>query len=128
MKPLKQFILSTAIILSVGAVFILNGLGEQVEEVSSTISSSSAEEAAESEESPLLVPADLGEMFKNNDAPSSNQAEVLPAELDYLFDAKFEDNGYIVEIYREFEIYRDANGNVIKEVPTANFEFIRYKK
>ncbi|WP_409250612.1 hypothetical protein V1502_10550 [Bacillus sp. SCS-153A] len=125
---MKQFILSMAIVLSVGAILIYNGLDERVREVNSSISSPPYEPAAQSAEPPLLVPAGLGELFNKELSTATREAGVLPAELEVMFDAKFEEDGYIVEIYREYEIYRDRNGKIIKEVPTANFEFIRYKE
>lgn len=35
-------------------------------------------------------------------------------------------DGYIVEIYQEFEVYRDKNGNVIKSIPTSKTETLKY--
>jgi hypothetical protein len=130
MDLLKQLIISLAIILSVAAVLISNGLVKNVQEVNSTISSgesSFSEAAAESPVEPVLAPADLEEVLAR-EVPVTNEADVLPAELEYVFDAKFEEDGYIVEIYREFEIYKDANGEVIKQVPTSNFEYMKYKE
>jgi hypothetical protein len=127
----KPFIISVAIILAVAAVLVLNGLVESVKEVNvSTYAEDvpSTETAGEFSEENILIPADLGEIFKKDEGFVSNEAEVLSAELEYIFDAKLEEDGYIVEIYREYEIYKDANGKVIKEVPTSNFEYIRYKE
>jgi hypothetical protein len=126
---MKQFIASLAIILSVAAVLALNGLAENVQEVNSIISSDDGPSAEQqSQEEPILAPADLEEVFAQQDEPATGEADVLPAELEYVFDAKFEEDGNIVEIYREYEIYRDADGNVIKEVPTSNFEYMKYKE
>ncbi len=36
------------------------------------------------------------------------------------------ENGYIVETYREYEVYKDSNGNVIKSVPTSKTDTLRY--
>jgi hypothetical protein len=127
---MKQFIISMGIVFLVVAVLVLNGLAESVKEVNiSPLSEESpaTEAAAQSSEETILIPADLGEIFEKEEDASINHAEVLSAELEYLFDAKFEEDGYIVEIYREYEIYKDATGNVVKEVPTSNFEYMRYK-
>jgi hypothetical protein len=35
-------------------------------------------------------------------------------------------NGYIVETYREYEVYKDAEGNVTKEVPTSQYDELKY--
>jgi hypothetical protein len=37
-------------------------------------------------------------------------------------------DGYIVETYREYEVYKDKDGNIFKQVPTSNFDYIKYKK
>ncbi|RIW30366.1 hypothetical protein D3H55_16640 [Bacillus salacetis] len=121
---MKQFLICAAVILSVGAVLLLNGLVDNVQEVNSYV----PEEAAETPAEPVLMPADLEALADGRDSAELTDAEVLPADLEYVFDAKFEEDGHIVEIYREFEIYRDAEGNVIKEVPTSNFEYIKYQE
>ncbi|PKR86829.1 hypothetical protein [Heyndrickxia camelliae] len=35
--------------------------------------------------------------------------------------------GYTVETYQEFEIYKDKDGNIKKVVPTSNFNYLKYK-
>lgn len=35
-------------------------------------------------------------------------------------------NGYIVETYQEYEVYKDEKGNVTEEVPTSKIETLRY--
>ncbi|GLY10916.1 hypothetical protein ACP2W0_09715 [Pseudobacillus badius] len=35
---------------------------------------------------------------------------------------------YIVETYREYEVYTDGQGNVKESVPTSNYNYIRYRK
>lgn len=39
---------------------------------------------------------------------------------------KEKQNGYIVETYREYDIYKDAEGNVTKEVPTSQYDELKY--
>lgn len=34
--------------------------------------------------------------------------------------------GYTVETYQEFEVYRDKDGNVTKKVPTSKTEILKY--
>ncbi|WP_147404971.1 hypothetical protein [Oceanobacillus halophilus] len=36
-------------------------------------------------------------------------------------------DGHKVEAYREYEIYTDNEGNMVKEVPTSNYDYLRYK-
>lgn len=55
--------------------------------------------------------------------------ETIIPELEYLHEEQLDRvvDGYIVETYREYEFYRDKAGNIIKQVPTSNYEYIRYK-
>jgi hypothetical protein len=39
---------------------------------------------------------------------------------------KEKQNGYIVETYREYEVYKNAEGNVTKEVPTSQYDELKY--
>ncbi|KAB7709141.1 hypothetical protein F9802_03265 [Bacillus aerolatus] len=39
-----------------------------------------------------------------------------------------EADGYIIETYREYEVYKDKQGNVKEKVPTSNYSYIRYQK
>jgi hypothetical protein len=34
--------------------------------------------------------------------------------------------GYIVETYREYEVYKDEEGNVTKKVPTSQYDELKY--
>lgn len=61
---------------------------------------------------------------------SGNATEDITVEVVFeymLVDSEVID-GYILETYREFEIHKDRGGNVIKSVPTSNFDYLRYKK
>ena len=35
---------------------------------------------------------------------------------------------YIIEEYREYEVFRDENGGILKSIPTSNYDYIRYYK
>lgn len=35
-------------------------------------------------------------------------------------------NGNTVETYREYEVYRDDVGNIVKKIPTDNYEYLEY--
>ncbi len=50
-----------------------------------------------------------------------------PTSLEYFLEGTKEVDGYIVETYREYEIYEDESGNIIKKVPTSNYDYISYK-
>ncbi|KZZ83615.1 MULTISPECIES: hypothetical protein [Bacillaceae] len=34
---------------------------------------------------------------------------------------------YKVETYQEFEIFKSEDGSTVKEIPTANFNYLRYR-
>ncbi len=57
------------------------------------------------------------------------QETIIP-EFEYIHE-KHKDkevDGYIIETHREYEVHRDEDGKILKQVPTSNFEYIRYKK
>ncbi|MGG3890999.1 hypothetical protein [Metabacillus fastidiosus] len=37
-------------------------------------------------------------------------------------------DGYEVEVYREYEVYKDENGEIIESIPTSNYDYLRYKE
>jgi hypothetical protein len=55
-----------------------------------------------------------------------DEAEGLSYTLEKRLEKREIINGYLVETYREYEIYKDESGNVIKSVPTSNLDFLRY--
>jgi hypothetical protein len=67
---------------------------------------------------------------QNESETNDDLLELILPELEYLHekDKDEEVEGYIVETYREYEIYKDQDGNIIKQVPTSNFNYLRYKK
>jgi len=51
---------------------------------------------------------------------------LLPSILeDRLVNTEIVD-GYLVEEYREYEIYKNKEGVIVKTVPTSNYNYIRY--
>jgi len=60
---------------------------------------------------------------------SSNASEIFGApDLEYKLDETKEVDGFIVEVYREYEIYKNRQGEVVKTVATDNTEYIHYAK
>ncbi|RFU60841.1 hypothetical protein [Bacillus sp. V59.32b] len=53
--------------------------------------------------------------------------ENLTLQLDQRLVDREEVDGYLVETYREYELYEDQAGNVKKVIPTSNYDYIRYK-
>ncbi|KKE77837.1 hypothetical protein NSA56_13455 [Oceanobacillus caeni] len=39
----------------------------------------------------------------------------------------YEEDGYMVEKYRKYEVYRNDDGVIVKKEPTSNYEFLKYK-
>lgn len=50
---------------------------------------------------------------------------IIPILEDRFVEREYIDD-QVVEKYQEYEIYMDEKGNVIKTVPTSNFNYIRY--
>ncbi|WP_338471439.1 hypothetical protein R4Z10_01275 [Niallia sp. XMNu-256] len=80
---------------------------EALEEVSETVSSDSKE---------------------NEGAENLEEVEKAFADytLEMLLEEKTVDGDYIIEEYREYEVYRGLDGEIIKSVPTSNFDYLRY--
>lgn len=49
----------------------------------------------------------------------------LPEVIEKLV-KRTKESGYIVETYREYEVYRDPNGEVTKSVPTSKTDTLKY--
>ncbi|MCM3572387.1 hypothetical protein M3172_04250 [Mesobacillus subterraneus] len=70
--------------------------------------------------------------YLETDASVQNDNEILETilpEFEYLHIESLdkEVDGYIVETYREYEIHRDQDGHILKQIPTSNYEYVRYK-
>ena len=53
--------------------------------------------------------------------------EIGIASLEWFLVSREEENGYIIETYREYEVYRKNDGAPAKKEPTDHYEYIRYK-
>lgn len=64
--------------------------------------------------------------------PETNEEilDTIMPEFEYVHekDKDKEVDGYIVETYREFEVHRDQNGKIVKQIPTSIYEYVRYRK
>jgi hypothetical protein len=76
----------------------------------------------------LLIPDGLGIFF--DEELNQNTKGILPimAEFQYNLEEKKQVDGYTIETYREYEVYTDETGTIIKQVPTSNFEYLKYKQ
>lgn len=52
----------------------------------------------------------------NSDTPGTEEKLV----------SKQKENGYIVETYREYDVYKNAEGKITKEEPTSHFDELKY--
>lgn len=57
--------------------------------------------------------------------PGDSLAGIIP-ELENVFVGTETIDGEVVAKYQEVEVYKDLEGNVLKEVPTPNYNYIRY--
>ena len=64
----------------------------------------------------------------NEKSLETEEIAALNFSLEMVLESKSEVDDDIVETYQEYEIYKDENGQVIKKVPTSNYEYLRYKK
>ncbi|WP_080848839.1 hypothetical protein [Cytobacillus gottheilii] len=53
--------------------------------------------------------------------------EGLTPELELRYESETVDDGYLVETYQRYEVYRDQENQVIKSIPTDHYEYIKYK-
>ena len=74
--------------------------------------------ADSSSDQPVNVDVSVEEMIEN----------MIPVlELKLVDRKKADDGDYYLETYQEFEVYKDAKGNIIKRKPTGHFEYLRYE-
>ena len=60
------------------------------------------------------------------DTEGNEEIAALNYSLEMVLESKTKKDGYIVETYREYEFYRDKNGQVIKKVPTSHENTLLY--
>lgn len=54
--------------------------------------------------------------------------EGLVPEIELKYISEKEEDGYLLETYREYEVYRDKHGQIVKSVGTNHYETLKYKK
>ncbi|WP_085992677.1 hypothetical protein [Oceanobacillus senegalensis] len=70
---------------------------------------------------------DVSQATEEVNADGINEIVPTYSSLEYVLVSTRVEDGYMIEKYREYEIYEDENGVVVKREPTSNYEFIRYK-
>jgi hypothetical protein len=75
----------------------------------------------------LPIPTEETASANASNDQSNQEAEQTPLLENKLVDIT-EDDGYIVEVYREYEIYKGDEGNILESKPTENYQYLRYKE
>jgi len=105
------------IVFILGVIAYLDTAELQNNDTSSFLTSVSANED--------MIEETLGDVNQSKEDPLDS---IIP-NLEYrLVETSLTVDGYLLETYREYELYEDENGNILKSVPTANYEYIRYKQ
>ncbi|WNF24774.1 hypothetical protein [Mesobacillus jeotgali] len=66
----------------------------------------------------------------HNPETTEEMLDTIMHEFEYVHEKAIdkEVDGYIVETYREYEVHRDQNGKIVKQIPISNYEYVRYRK
>ena len=59
---------------------------------------------------------------------NENEEFISHYTLEMIFEERMIEGDYIIEEYREYEVFRDENGGILKSIPTSNYDYIRYYK
>ncbi|MGE6260359.1 hypothetical protein ACQKCU_21170 [Heyndrickxia sporothermodurans] len=64
----------------------------------------------------------------NSDEGGQDESSSLNPIFEYKLVKTTEDKneGYVIETYQEFEIYKDENGIIYKSTPTKNYHYLKY--
>ncbi|MFD1851139.1 hypothetical protein [Oceanobacillus bengalensis] len=60
-------------------------------------------------------------------AKTKEQIQHTVPSIEHRLEDKKEEDGYIVETYRTYEIYKDKDGEITDIVPTSDYDHLRYK-
>lgn len=71
--------------------------------------------------------SDMVEVERNTDE-NENEEFISHYTLEMIFEERMIEGDYIIEEYREYEVFRDENGGILKSIPTSNYDYIRYYK
>lgn len=70
----------------------------------------------------------LEEQEVDASATNTDKVHSSNASLEYILEEVKVESKYIVEVYQEYEIYKDEDGNIIERIPTSNFNYLRYEQ
>ena len=83
---------------------------------------------AEAAKNPSISQEEEANAEATEEVDESDEVAALNFSLELVLEDKSEMDGYVVETYQEYEFYKDDHGNVVKKVPTSNYNYLRYKK
>jgi hypothetical protein len=66
------------------------------------------------------------ETTEANSEIENEEEEAILASLELKLEKTELVDGYIIETYREYEIYNNEAGEVIKSIPTNHYEYLKY--
>ena len=66
------------------------------------------------------------DMIEGETDTGENEEFISDYTLEMIFEERMIEGDYLIEEYREYEVFRDEKGNIIKSIPTSNFDYIRY--
>ena len=82
-------------------------------------------EATAEEAEAVTSDSDMVEVERNS---GENEEFISDYTLEMIFEERMIEGDYIIEEYREYEVFRDENGGILKSIPTSNYDYIRYYK
>ena len=68
------------------------------------------------------------DMVEGETNSGENEEFISDYTLEMIFEERMIEGDYIIEEYREYEVFRDENGDILKSIPTSNYDYIRYYK
>lgn len=62
------------------------------------------------------------------DADTQPTERSASSSFEFMLEDMNERNGKIIETYREYEVHKDTEGNIISRIPTDNYQYLQYDK
>jgi hypothetical protein len=75
---------------------------------------------------PSVDDSDTSETTEANSDVENDEEEAVLASLELKLEKTELVDGYIIETFREYEIYHNEAGEVVKSVPTDHYEYLKY--
>jgi len=111
-KTTSSIVIGLFILFILGVMAFLDTTHVKHEEIGSFLTSYPASNEIEE-----TIGSEENEESDNNVLPPILEDKLVNSEIV---------EGYLVEEYREYEIYKNKEGSIVKTVPTSNYNYIRY--